>query len=382
MRQLHIVPYYAPATEFGGIQTVTQQLAVGMAARGHEVTVLTTDVGSRGRRLDSLDEVIEGVRVLRVRNLVPSLVRMNLYTPFGVRARLAEIVRGADLVHTHDVFNWLTYRAIEAAAANGVTSVMSTDNGLAFKGLPSRVRARAALWRWLGPPTVARVAAVHAIHESELDCGALGIPARKMRYLSYGVPFPPPLADAARFRARHLLGDRDVVLFVGQLMSIKGVPLLLQLARRWRTRKDVVFVFVGFQHAELDEAIAAAPRDNTVFTGFLTGQALEDAYAAAAIYVLPSSVDMLPNTLLEALARGVPAVVSRHTGLDGLEHADAGRYVELDLDSLERTVQALLDRRAEWPKMASAARALVEARFSVARSLDAFERLYAELLGG
>ena len=382
MRQLHVIPYYRPATEFGGVQTVTQQLAEAMARRGHAVTVLTTDAASRGDRLLAASERLDGVEVVRLRNLSQRLVRANLYTPRGARRALRTLVAQHDVVHAHDVFNWLTYRAIAEAARARVPSVLSTDNLLNFQGLPSRVRARRLLWRLLGPPTIERVALVHAIRPGELDCAAMGIPEGKVRYVPNGVAYPPPAGDGARFRVRHGVGDRAVVLFVGQLMQTKGARFLVELAHRWRERDDVVFVFVGYHHPEVDLTVDGAVPANARFTGFLSGADLEDAYAAGDLYALPTSTDVLPNTLLEALARGLPTILSRHAGLPELEDAGAGVFVELTTDDLERGVRALLERRAAWPAMAAAARRLVEGSFALDRVHDGYARLYAEVVGG
>src|SRR5262249_25413013 len=99
LRQLHVIPYYDPAIDFGGVRTVCRWLAEEMVRRGHHVTILTTDVASRRARLKTLREQIHGVDVVRVRNLSQRLVGVSLYTPLGFARALGRLLPMHDVVH-------------------------------------------------------------------------------------------------------------------------------------------------------------------------------------------------------------------------------------------------------------------------------------------
>jgi glycosyltransferase involved in cell wall biosynthesis len=377
MRQLHVIPHYEPATEFGGVQTVTRHLAEGMAARGHQVTVLTTDAASRSARFPELRERVRGVDVVRVRNLAQRLVRVNLFTPRHFRATVRTLLGEHDFVHVHDIFNWLTYTTLREAERARVPAILSTDNLLNFQGRPERAAARRLLYRLAGAASMRRATLVHAIREGEFDPDALGVPRERLRYIPNGVVYPPVRGDAARFAARHGLGDRAVVLYVGQLIENKGVRELMRVAERLVERRDVVFVFVGFRHPHID--LGTIP-DNAVLTGFLTGSDLADAYAAGSFFVLPSYTDVMPNSALDALANGLPSVLSRYCGLDEVASVGAGVLVDTTVDDVERGVRALLDRRDEWPAMSAAAVRLVADSLALPRVHDRYEAMYEELL--
>jgi glycosyltransferase involved in cell wall biosynthesis len=376
MRQLHVIPYYEPATEFGGVQTVCRHLAEGMARRGHRVTVLTTDAASRSTRFDELRANVRGVDVVRVRNRSQRLVSANVYTPRRLRAALAPLLREHDFVHVHDIFNWLTHRALVEAERARVPSVLSTDNLLNFRGRPERVLVRRMLYRLLGAGAVRRAALVHAIRECEFDPDALAIPREKIRYIPNGVAYPPARGDAARFRQRHGLGDRPIVLFVGQLLANKGAPLVVRAAREFADA-GVAFVMVGFRDPSVDFGDVPG---NVVFTGFLTGADLAEAYSAGSIFVLPSFTDVMPNAALDALAYGLPSVLSRHCGLDEVASSGAGVLVDTTADDVARGVRDLLARRSEWPVISAAARALVSDSLAFDRVHDRYEQMYEELL--
>jgi glycosyltransferase involved in cell wall biosynthesis len=382
MRQLHVIPYYAPATQFGGVQTVCHRLAEAMAARGHEVTVLTTDVASRSARLAEPRSRRNGVDVVRVRNWSQALVRANLYTPRDFRRRAAELIATHDFVHVHDVFNWLTYVAIDQAARLGKPSLLSSDNLLGFHGRPARVLVRRALYRLLGRPTVARATLVQALLPGELDPDALGIAPKRIRVIHNGVALPPPPGDAARFRARYGITAPIIVLFVGQLLYGKGVDLLLAAAKTLagRGRRDLAFVFVGYAGREWQTLAGPAPPAQVITTGFLEGEALADARAAASLYVLPSRADRTPMTALEALSYGLPSLLSRDCHMPEVASAGAGLVVDATEVAVTAGLTELLERRAQWPAMSAAARQLVVDRYALDRIHDQYEQLYRELL--
>ena len=96
MRVLQVTPYYAPAWAYGGPPRVMSDFAAGLAARGHTVDVLTTDVLDDERRATPREEVLDGVRVRRLPNLSNSLAwRTKKYLPRGLVRRLGG--RGAAL---------------------------------------------------------------------------------------------------------------------------------------------------------------------------------------------------------------------------------------------------------------------------------------------
>jgi poly(glycerol-phosphate) alpha-glucosyltransferase len=89
----------------------------------------------------------------------------------------------------------------------------------------------------------------------------------------------------------------------------------------------------------------------------------------------------MPNTALDALAHGVPSLVTRQCLLPEIAEAGAGVLIEPSLPSLRAGLDELMAARARWPQMAAAGRALVAERFALERIHDRYEAMYHELLG-
>lgn len=109
-------------------------------------------------------------------------------------------------------------------------------------------------------------------------------------------------------------GDNRFVLgFVGRLSIEKNVMLLVAIGRQLLARgiHNFSFLIVG-QGAELERLTRELPQAE--FTGVLRGEALARAYAGMDVLVFPSHTDTFGNVVLEALASGVPAVVTDEGG--------------------------------------------------------------------
>jgi poly(glycerol-phosphate) alpha-glucosyltransferase len=378
VRLLFVIPYYYPAVAFGGPVAIAGGLAEDLVRRGHTVTVLTTDVASRTARIDSLAEVRNGVRVVRLRNFSIELAgRANLYTPRGTKRVLDQLLDEHDLCHVFDYFTWLTYRAVERAFKKRVPIVISPLGSLSLDPARGRTLVKTLLQRTLGTLTLRRASRVHAQVEAEaVPFRALGVPDERIVVIANGVA-TPGVHDGAPFRADHAVGDRRIVLFVGRLLAGKGVDLLLEVARR-RHDRSLAFVLVGPAENRDDLARPGWFTDNVLLTGLLRGDLLEQAYAAADIFTLPSFSEGLPMSALEALTRGLPCVLSKACNLPEVEEAGAGVCVEPEVDALEEAIDDVLSRpRAP---MSESARSLAAARFSGSAVHERMELEYRRLL--
>jgi len=107
--------------------------------------------------------------------------------------------------------------------------------------------------------------------------------------------------------------DGFVIGYVGRLTVEKNIHFLRELERALVDRglTNFRFLIVG-QGAE--EGWLRANMQNAVFTGVLRGEALATAYANMDVFAFPSRTDTYGNVVLEALASGVPAVVTNRGG--------------------------------------------------------------------
>jgi glycosyltransferase involved in cell wall biosynthesis len=108
--------------------------------------------------------------------------------------------------------------------------------------------------------------------------------------------------------------DRDQLLgFVGRLSIEKNVALLVQVQEELERMGDKSFRFLIVGHGA-EEGWLRERLPRAEFTGVLRGEALSEAYANMDLFVFPSHTDTFGNVVLEALASGVPAIVTPDGG--------------------------------------------------------------------
>ncbi|WP_433975331.1 glycosyltransferase [Tunturiibacter lichenicola] len=166
--------------------------------------------------------------------------------------------------------------------------------------------------------------------------------------------------------------DRTVVLgYVGRLSVEKNVALLARVERELRAMgmRDVRFLVVG--HGS-EEASLRGELIEAEFAGVLRGTGLAEAYANMDILVFPSHTDTFGNVVLEALASGVPAVVTLDGGPKFIVRDQETGFVTKD-DLFSEAVAKLVADRERLERMRLAAR-----EYALQCSWDAvFERVYA-----
>jgi glycosyltransferase involved in cell wall biosynthesis len=192
-----------------------------------------------------------------------------------------------------------------------------------------------------------------------------GIPAEKIKILPRGLDTSlfHPARRTGDFRER--FGARNgepVLLYVGRISKEKDLDVIAAAYRKVRKRHPstrLAFVGDGPYLRELRDSLPEA-----VFTGYLSGGDLAKAFASADIFVFPSTTDTFGNVVLEAMASGLPAIVSDTGGPRELVKNGVTGYVtrSLDVEDFSIATERLVADPALREIMRKNARAAVQDR--------------------
>lgn len=390
LRVLHIAPYYSPAWAYGGSVRVVAELAARQAARGHAVTVATTDALDAHHRLPSGRHMVDGVAVHRFRNLSNALAWRRLFLPLGWQRGVAHLLREVDVVHLHEVRSLLNALALPALLRNGVPYVITAHGGLPPE--LGRAAAKRLYDALVGRRLLSHACRLHALTEMERDqYVALGLSSQRIALISNGID---PAAfdfevDVVAFRRRYGIPEgAPLIGFVGRLNRIKGLDFLIDaFAEVLRHRPEAILLLAGPDdgaRSTLEAQVARLGLGAAVrFSGMLEGpQALAAAYRASAVYVLPSRYEMFPTTVLEALLNATPCIVTEQCGLAAsLIGADAAHVVPFgDVAALAGAILHVLGDPHAARAQAERGRCYVVEHFGWETVIDRWIQTYRECL--
>lgn len=374
MRILHVIRDLS--VETGGPVRAINGLAEAQARLGHEVAIVTTDLGA-------VRLVPQGVKVHTVR----ARAARWAWAP-GLQNVLGPLIRAADIVHLHMVWDHPVLAAARSARRLSVPYVLRPC-GMFSDWSMGRSRLKKQLYfRVLGGP-LRDAAAYHFATEGEQRNARNTIGDHPSFVIPIGVAVPeanelPGIQDfAERFPS---LRGRRIVLFLSRLHPKKHADLLIDaFARVSDAVPDLRLVLAGPGDADYVEALRQKARvlhveDRVLFTGLLSGNAVREAYRAAEVFVLPSAHENFGVAAVEAMAMGCATIISRHLDLaPEIVSAEAAVSVELEPDLLANALETLLENGVQRENLAARGREFVRQRFGweqVARStIDAYESL-------
>lgn len=389
MRILHLTPYYKPAYAFGGVVRSVEGMATSLVQRGHEVAILTTDALDQQRRhVGAIDETIDGVHVLRRPNVLPAMRgRFNLSTPRSMKRTAEAILPSFDVLHVHEL-RTLENLLVTPVAANLHKPIILSPHGTLSQST-GRGRFKSVWDRLLSPGIALRVDHVIALTEAELaDAQSLwadfGTRPRPTRFSV--IPNSVDLGPfnrrelAAEFRRRYDLGDAPIALFMGRLQERKGVDVLIKAFKAADIAGSRLLI-IGPDEGMLPGLTALADGDRRiVFTGYLKGDERLGALAAGDIFALPATGEGQPMAALEAMAVGMPVLLSPGCNLDEVEEAGAGIVADATVDAFAGKLRLYLADGALREQMGKRARQLVDDRYRWDGVAERLEDVYKSLI--
>ena len=135
--------------------------------------------------------------------------------------------------------------------------------------------------------------------------------SRMTRFIPNGVNVPEkrPAEDISQ---KYGLTKDSYILYLGRLVPEKGIRYLIEAFRQVRTDKRLVIAGGSSDTDTFTEELHEMAKDDPriLFTGFVQGQTLEELYSNAYLYTLPSDLEGMPLSLLEAMSYGNACVVS------------------------------------------------------------------------
>ena len=167
---------------------------------------------------------------------------------------------------------------------------------------------------------------------------------RKTVFIPNGVNRPQKSVTKEIFEKFNLEKD-SYILYLGRIVPEKGEHYLVEAFRNVKTNKKLV---IAGGTSDTDEYIEnlkklAANDDRIIFTGFVQGKILEELYSNAYLYVLPSDLEGMPLSLLEAMSYGNCCLVSNIKECTEVVEDKAFIFEKSNVKDLQKKLQYIVD---------------------------------------
>ena len=359
-----------PAT-FGGIEHHVEELGTRLAARGHDVTVYC--------RSNYAEAAVRKYRGMTLRRLPTVSTKSFDAIVHSALATADALGRRYDVVHYHALGPGLVAPAARfGSRACVVQTVHGRDDQRAkWQGL-ARTALRLAGWM------SARVPDATIVVSKDLARYYAERYGRTVTYIPNGATTEPGL-PAQEIRDAWGLGGQPYVLYLGRFVPEKCPDLLLRAFRHVET--DHRLVLAGgssFTDSYVEDLRALARQDpRALLPGYVYGRRKQELSSNASLFVLPSLLEGLPLTMLDAVAHGVPVVASAIAPHVEVLQEDqpGGRLVPVgDEDALTKAIQAALGDLEGERRGLQSFRSRVVDTYDWTRAADATEQLYHQTI--
>ena len=348
---------------YSGIERSLEEICPRLVSLGHEVTVYCRQYFKR------LPASYQGAQLRKL----PSINTKHLDTLTHVCLSTFDVLfREADIVHFHalgpSVFSFLP----RLVSKKTVVTVHGLDWQRAKWGPIARLCLKGAEYTsaWFPNKTIVVAEPLKQYYEKNYGIEVAFIP----NGVNISDPRPPQRIG------QYGLAGNDYILFLARLVPEKGCHYLIEAFNRLDTKLKLVVAGESAHTDRYVDALKSQATRDVIFTGRVQGSLLEELYSNAYLYVLPSDLEGLPISLLEAMSYGRCVVVSDIPENTAVIQDNGVLFQQGDVVALAQTLQSLLNQPDLVEMYGTRAKQHVREYYNWERIVKLIEQTYASIL--
>lgn len=346
------------------------ELAKRLAARGHQVSILTWNMSNRS----PIEKVSSQLTIYRLAGYNLASLTGSLEFPLVLSLKDAIVNLRPDIIHAHSHLFPTTLQAIVVGKSQNIPVVVTVHGVYARRGVLLNLAQKTYL-NLIGRIVFRHAAKVVCLTNSDAsEIRMFGCSPEKISII-------PNAIDIDMFRPSPHFDNRSII-WVGRFVQEKGVEDLLQATRLVsRQCRDARLILVGDGplRKDVEQTISRLSLgESVILKGVLSKDQIREVLANALIFVLPSLKEGLPLALLEAMSSGKAVVAYNIPGVNEvIEHEHNGILVPIhDFEKLAEAMVDLLSNRNKAVRLGENARTTIQTRFVWDNTIQNLEQLY------
>lgn len=352
MKILQVSSSFKPAWGTGGTNKVAYEISKHLVARKHKVTVFTTDRGLKNLNIKkNSPNFLDGMEVYYFKNVSNYLAQNKIITPYYSPLIMRKLIKNFDLIHIHEHRNFLALIVYYYAKKNNVPYILQ-EHGSLLEFI-AKERLKKAFDYLFGNKILINASKLIAVTQKEADqYKKWGLETNRIEIVPNGINISDytKLPKKGQFREKYNINNNEkVILYLGRINKIKGIDLLVSAFEKVsKDLKNVKLVIAGPDDGFLTQIQKQVKKlklsDRVIFTGPLYDENKLMAYVDADIYVLPSKYEIFGITALEALACGIPVIITENCGI--CEYINENMFIiGNDENELKNSILSVLNNK-------------------------------------
>jgi len=369
MKILHVIA--SLSTRYGGPSKACFEMAHAVANLGHEVSIYTTNIDGKKRANVPLYKPVTN------HNVKIEYYPIQFPHFWGTSVPLLKALRRKlncfDIAHVHSLYLFPNWAAYHECKRQGVPYIIRPHGSL-DPYIYHRHRRRKKIMELLFQNSgIKNASLIHATTEEEKQIARQFTFERPYSVVPIGLNLSEysNLPSAGKFKSKSpKIDNRTVILFLGRINFIKGLDILAKaFGKIVQIRKNTHLVIAGPDNDGYLEKVkrwlfSVNAINQTTFTGMLDGQDKLAVLRDADIFVLPSYSENFGISVVEAMACGIPVVISNKVNIwREVKASGAGLVGSCDESIFAEMMLSLIDNPEQAKKMGEKGKALVKKRF-------------------
>lgn len=324
-----------PSNE-GGIEKGVEQHAVRMVELGHEVHVFNRkNRHAFGEKIGVINKY-KGIKIINI----PTTNNSAEVPIYSFLATLRALFGGYDVI---------SYRASGSCVMIPIAKLFKIRTVASLHGIDSQRDKWGGFASWylkLGEKYAAQKADTCLVLSNNMKKYIENEYNRHAILFANGVEKPKHKNLEAMSKTFGLRKD-NYILSLGRIAPEKGIHYLIEAFMKTKTKKKLVIAGGNASNSNYYEQLVelATSDDRIVFTGHISGEAISELYSNAYLFVLPSKLEGMANTLLEAMSYGNCCLVSNIPENTEVVHGYAQIFESANVEDLYDKLQFLVDNK-------------------------------------
>lgn len=388
MKVLHVIPAVAPC--YGGPSRAVFEMCGALNVRGIETLIATTDADGEGKLPVKLGEQI-------LYQNVPTILFSRQWSEAykysrGMAVWLADHVSEFDVVHIHAVFSHACIAAAKACRTSGVPYVVRPLGTLDPWSLKQKSLRKSLFWQLGVRQMLDAAAAIHYTAQAEMAAAESHLGITRGVVVPLGIDpdlFQVGVAEIGTGASLNF--EPPYVLVLSRLHEKKGLEVLLPAFLALVKQPEFAqwkLVLAGEGETKYVDLLKGLVKSNggngnVVFAGWLEGVRRKQALKGSSLLALTSYQENFGLCAVEALACGVPVLLSPHVNLaPEIEKVGGGWVVPLERAAVEAALSETLGDETERWRRGAAGKEFVAENFTWAVVAEELATLYTAIVDG